>query len=441
MGLQHLSGQLSGAMSQQAREVMQRIEALARITDEPGRLTRTFCSPAMREANALVGRWMRSAGMTTREDAVGNLIGSHTSSNPSGKILLMGSHLDTVRNAGKFDGPLGVLLAIGCVQMLKREKYALPFGIDVVGFADEEGVRYQTTYLGSRAMAGTLRKSDLARKDADGITMENAILKATDSTAVGKGGDLAAAIRRARLNPGRVLGYFEAHIEQGPVLEKKNLPVGVVTAISGQSRLSLKFIGVAGHAGTTPMNLRRDALCAASEFVCAVESYARQQSDLVATVGQIKVEPGVSNVIPGVAELTLDIRHQSDAVREAATAKLRSLAKAIARQRGAELSTELVQATNSVPCSPCLQQLLTRAIKMHQKRSVALPSGAGHDAAVLGRVVPATMLFVRCKAGVSHHPDESVSVADIEVALAVMADFVRLLAEEYSSHRFSMKKS
>lgn len=399
---------------------MQRIEALAQISEDAGQLTRTFASPAMQRANELVAAWMREAGMQTRVDAIGNLIGHYAGEKPDAKILLLGSHLDTVRNAGKFDGPLGVILAIACVEELHRQQIRLPFAIEVIGFADEEGVRYQTAYLGSKVLAGCFDASDLKLKDANGVAMAEAIRKFE--------GD-PMKLRSSRLDPKKLLGYVEAHIEQGPVLEKKNLAVGIVTAIAGQSRFKIAFTGHAGHAGTTPMNLRQDALCAAAEFILAVEKYARRMTDLVATVGQIEVEPGASNVIPGAANLTLDVRHQSDSIRRAACFALQKTARKIADARGIKVSWQIVQQTDSVPCAPRLSSLLKRAAKKFQSRVIELPSGAGHDAAVMAGITPTTMLFVRCKGGVSHHPAESASLEDVEVALDVLNDFILQLAQ------------
>jgi len=410
-------------MADAAKQIMARIEALARITDELGGITRTFASPAMRRANDLVASWMRKSGMRTRVDAIGNLIGHYDGAKPGAKILLLGSHLDTVRNAGKFDGPLGVILAIACVEELHRKKIRLPFAIEVVGFADEEGVRYQSTYLGSRALAGSLDVKELARKDVDGISMSDAIRKS--------GGD-PSTLKSARLKPKQLLGYVEAHIEQGPVLEKEHLAVGVVTAIAGQSRFEIKFTGHAGHAGTTPMDLRQDALCATAEYILAVETFARKRSGLVATVGQLCVKPGASNVIPGASTLTLDVRHQQDSVRVASCAALQKRARKIAAARRAKVSWQLVQQTDSIPCSAQFSSLLKRAVKKHQRKAIALPSGAGHDAAVMAIITPAAMLFIRCQDGISHHPDESVKTQDIKVALDVMNDFIRLLAESHA---------
>jgi allantoate deiminase len=409
-------------MDARTQKILQRIGELAQISETPEHLTRTFASPAMRAANELVAGWMRAAGMETNVDGIGNLIGRYASETPKAKILLLGSHLDTVGNAGKYDGPLGVILAIACVEEWQRQKIRPPFDIEVLGFADEEGVRYQTTYLGSKTVTGTFNPKDLDRLDSNGIPMREAIRAF--------GGDVER-LALPRWPRGQIIGYLEAHIEQGPVLEKNKLPVGVVTSISGQSRLLIRFLGQAGHAGTTPMHLRADALCAAAEFILAVERQARKTKDLVATVGKIQAEPGAGNVIPGAAILTLDVRHQSDKIRRQAVATLRGLARQMAIRRQVKIKWQLVQQTASVPCSATLSQVLASAVKNHQARCLSLPSGAGHDAAVMANLAPTAMLFIRCKKGISHNPAESVKAGDVTVALKVMNDFIRQLAQAH----------
>ena len=387
-----------------AQLVMQRCEALAKITDEPGKITRTFASPAMRRANKLIGSWMRQTGLQVSEDAAFNVFGRWNSPQRGAKTLLLGSHLDTVRDAGKYDGPLGVLTAIAAVELLRERGVELPFHLEVVGFSDEEGVRYQTAYLGSRALAGTLTLTDLAR------IQEKQIVKA----------------RRPR---GEFLGYAEVHIEQGPVLEKNNLPVGIVTAIAGQSRLRVEFRGVAGHAGTVPMNLRRDALVGAAEFIASVPSVASARAGLVATVGKLEIAPGASNVIPSHAALTLDVRDQNDARRLAAVRSLHAKTKAIAKRRGLKLTWNLVQQTAAVQCDKTLTQIFSKCVAQRGLKVLKMPSGAGHDAAALSAICPVAMLFVRCKGGISHNPAESVKTADVRVGVDVMADFILKLAK------------
>jgi len=379
-----------------ARQLIRRCDELGRISEDKSCLTRTFASPAMKRANKLVGSWMRRAGMTVREDAAFNLIGRLPSAKRRAKTVIIGSHLDTVRNAGKYDGPLGVLLGLAVAEKLSGQK--LPFHLEVVGFSDEEGVKYQTTYLGSRAMCGLLAAKDLGRIREKGI----------------------ARAKRPRRD---FLAYLEAHIEQGPVLEYVRAPVGVVSAIAGQTRIRAAFIGRAGHAGTTPMDLRRDALCGAAEMVLAAE-----MTGVIATVGQCAVEGGASNVIPGRVTFTLDVRDVKDAKRRAACGKLRKIASAVAKGRGLALEWEIVQETPTAPMDARLTSLLRRAAGSKVR---SMPSGAGHDAAVMSKVCPSAMLFVRCKDGISHHPDESVKDSDVAVALDVLAGAVLELAKSH----------
>jgi allantoate deiminase len=399
--------------------IMERLEALGGISEEPDRLTRPFASPAMGRANDLVQSWMRQAGLNARTDALGNLIGHFPGPRPDSKILLLGSHLDTVRDAGKYDGPLGVVLAIACVEWIRQMKQALPFAIEVVAFADEEGARFQSAYLGSRALTGQLDEKDLALTDANGVTMAEAIRQF--------GGD-ATRLHSCRMTGKDLLGYVEVHIEQGPVLEEKNQAVGVVTAIAGQTRAVITLEGRAGHAGTTPMELRRDALCGAAEFILEAEKYARQHPGLVATVGQISTDPNASNVIPGTCRLTVDLRHQEDAVRANFLNDLTRFFAQLEKRRGLKATWQTVQETASVPCSAALSALLREAARKHQPWVIDLPSGAGHDAAILAKITPVAMLFVRCAGGVSHHPDEAVRPDDIRIALDVLTDFVLSLA-------------
>ena len=404
-----------------AQKVMERIETLARISEESDRLIRTFGSPAMRKANDLVGSWMQEAGMTISEDAIGNLIGRYPGSEDWSKKVIIGSHLDTVRDAGKFDGALGVLAGIACVQQLHQSQTRLPFAIEVVGFADEEGARYQTTYLGSKVMAGRFNPQDLKRVDARGISLADAI------RAYGGNPD---KLKESQRDPNELLGYVELHLEQGPILEKRYQPVGVVTAIAGQTRTKVHFTGQAGHAGTTPLNLRHDALVAAAHFIVAVEAAMRDHPGLMATVGQVEVRPGSSNVIPGDVLLTLDVRHQLDASRTAACSRLQETAHRNGEQNGIIVDWEVVHETQSVPCSRELSAPLAKAARRHLVEVTELASGAGHDAAVMGEVMPMTMLFVRCKGGISHHPDELVHADDVRISVAVLSDFLLLLGNQ-----------
>ena len=389
---------------------MDRCDQLAACSEEPDRLTRPFASEAMREAHELVAGWMHEAGLEVRRDNIGNLRGRV---GPAGApTLLMGSHLDSVRGAGKYDGPLGVMIAIAAAQRV-RVQYAL----EVLAFADEEGLRYGTTYLGSRAVAGTFDPSDLERTDAGGVTMARAIRDF--------GGD-PARIAEDRWR-GDLLGYLEVHIEQGPVLEARALPVGAVSAIAGQTRYSITFKGAAGHAGTVPMEGRRDALVAASAFVLEVDSYARGHEGLVATVGQLTVQPGAANVIPGEVTLSLDVRHSSDPERLVATSRLVDVAAEVARRRNVKITTATISDNQAVACDPSLVSLISEAIVDNRVSLLHVTSGAGHDAVVMAGIAPVAMLFVRCKGGVSHNPEESVTVDDVAVAIDVTSRFLELL--------------
>jgi allantoate deiminase len=403
-----------------ASVALERADRLAACTEEPGRLTRRFATPALAEAGALVCEWMRAAGMETRRDAIGNVVGrwEPPGGGAAGTVAL-GSHLDTVVDAGRYDGMLGVLVALACVERLRDE---VPFAVEVYGFADEEGVRYGTAYLGSSVVAGTFDPAALKRRDADGVAMADAI------TAFGGDPEKLAGARR---DPADLLAYVEVHIEQGPVLEAEDLPVGVVGGIAGQTRAEVVFTGVAGHAGTVPMALRRDALVVAADLVTAAGAHARATDGLVATVGELRVEPGASNVIPGRATVSLDVRHLDDAVRAAAVAALRERAGTTAASFGVDMEWTDVQTTGAVGCSAGLTAALEAAVTDAGVHVVRLPSGAGHDAAVMSRLCDVAMLFVRCAGGVSHNPAEAVTAADVAVAIDVTGRLLDRLAREH----------
>ena len=414
------------------RQLVRWLDELGRISDERGRLTRTFLSPAMRRANAHVARWMRAAGLSVREDPVGNVIGRREGATARAQTLLLGSHLDTVRDAGRFDGALGVLLPIVAVAKLRRRGVSLPFAVEVVGFSEEEGVRFSSAYLGSKGFSGQLRAADLALRDAEGVSVREAMRRwsgLTPGRFVRPGAKPNQRLEARPLHRRNLLGYVEVHIEQGPVLEKENLAVGVVSAIAGQTRGRVTFRGEAGHAGTTPMGLRRDALAGAAEFISAVEALARTTPSLVATVGTIAVSPGAPNVIAGEAAVSLDVRHPRDAERRNALKVALAVAKHIGRRRRLAVTWECTQDNAAVACSPQLTGVLQQSVEAIQRRSLQLVSGAGHDAVVMAAVAPVAMLFVRCRDGLSHHPDEYASPADIGVALEVMMDFLERLAK------------
>ena len=402
-----------------AQIIMQRCNTIGSYSEEPHRLTRRYATPPMHQVNEQVTTWMREAGMSVQRDAIGNIIGCYAAAQPNAQTLLLGSHLDTVRDAGKYDGPLGVMVALACVQRLHNRQQRLPFAIELFGFADEEGLRYHTPYLGSQAVAGVLEPRHLQTKDTDGITLREAM------RAFGGDPDALASCKRATDD---LLGYCEVHIEQGPILEARNLPVGIVSAIIGQRRYTVTFTGEAGHAGTVPMSMRHDALGAASEFVLAVEAYARLQPHMVATVGQLAVEPGASNVISGKITLSLDVRHQHDTVLEQACRDLEVEAHEIGAKRGITVTWEFVQGHGAVPCTPRLVDKLSQAIKAQGYPTLELVSGAGHDAAIMTHLTDMAMLFIRCKGGISHNPLESVTVEDVAVAVDVLERFILSLA-------------
>lgn len=404
-------------MATSAESVMAQADALGAVSEEPGLLVRPFGSRAMREAVELVGGWMRDAGMTVRHDAIGNLIGRYEGAGPG--TLLLASHLDSVRDAGRYDGPLGVLVGLAAVGRLHERGARLPFAIEVVGFADEEGLRFGTTYLASSVFAGAFDPRVLDLRDADGVTLAEAVRE--------MGSDPQALASAGRATDD-LIGYCEVHIEQGPVLERLGLPVGVVSAIAGQSRVAVELTGEAGHAGTVPMDGRRDALCAAAELVLAVEAAGRREPGMVATVGELVVEPGAGNVIPGGATLSLDLRHQDDGARERTCRALRARLDEIAAARGVQARWELRQEGRAVPTDRGLTTLLERAVEEAGVRLERLPSGAGHDAAQLARIAPIAMLFVRCAGGISHNPAESVAPEDVGTAVDVLERFLALVA-------------
>ncbi|HEX5767087.1 MAG TPA: allantoate amidohydrolase [Burkholderiales bacterium] len=395
--------------------IMERCDALARHSELPGGLTRVFLSPEARAATDKVLGWMREAGMQARLDAIGNAAGRYEGERPGLACLMLGSHLDTVRDAGRYDGMLGVVTAIECVSLLNSRKKRPPFAIEVIGFGDEEGVRFGTTLLGSRAVAGTLDMQVLHARDPSGKTIAQAM---TDF------GLDPARIPQVARKKSDVLAYAELHIEQGPVLEADGLPVGVVTAINGFSRLRATLRGAAGHAGTVPMRLRRDALAGAAECVLAVERIVKGQGDLVGTVGRIEARPGAINVIPGEVLFTIDVRAPQDALRKHAVAAIRAEIEGISRARNLESDVELLQEFGSTACAPQLMGQMERAVERQGFRVRRLPSGAGHDGMALAAIAGICMLFVRCKGGISHSPLEAITEADAAVGARVLSDFI-----------------
>jgi allantoate deiminase len=394
-------------------DVLARCDVLARYSEEPGRLTRTFLRPPVRDVHAHLTRWMTDAGLDVRVDAVGNLIGRRPARSADARVLVVGSHIDTVPDAGKYDGVLGVLLGVAAAEALADRQFARH--LDMIAFSEEEGVRFRTPYLGSLAVCGRLTAEFLARTDADGVTIADAI------RAFGLD---PAAVPTAAYPADAVVGYFEAHIEQGPVLESLDMPLGVVSAIVGQSRYWLRFVGQAGHAGAQPMELRRDALAGAAEFVSVVEQAGKSTPGLRATVGSLTVTPGATNVIPGDVRLSLDVRHESDAARRQVVEQLLSQARGSATVRKLAVNIESALDECAVPCDSALSERLAAAIGATGHTSHRIVSGAGHDAAVMAARCPVAMLFIRSPGGISHHPDETVLSEDVRAALDVMIRFL-----------------
>ncbi len=394
-----------------AATVMERCDALQVHTEEPGRLTRRLATPALAGAMDAVEGWLRDAGLETHRDAALNLFGRLRCGSPGAPAFLLGSHLDSVPDGGRYDGPLGVLTALAVVERIGATGARLPFDLEVCAFSDEESTRFSTAYWSSAAVAGRSDPAWLDRSDTSGVTLRDALTAA--------GGDPAAVAGCAR-SRGEVAGWLELHIEQGPILERDGLPIGVVTGIQAQAQHRFTIAGTAGHAGTTPMAGRRDALAAAAALIVGVEDVARRTPGVVATVGRIDAEPGATNVIAGRVTLTTDVRHPDDAVLGRALAEIEDAAHAIAAERGVEITNEALALNRAVPCDPGLMSACARAIASQGLPVRELASGAGHDAVALSHIAPVAMLFLRCRGGISHNPAESVLAADVTVALDVM---------------------
>lgn len=403
-----------------AARIMQRIHALAAISEDTDGVTRTFGTPAFLQGRALVRSWCAAAGLATRLDGIGNLRARVVSANVKAKTFVLASHIDTVVNAGKFDGPLGVLMGLDLLENLRDRQAALPFHVELIAFSDEEGVRFHTTYLGSAVVAGSFDHDWLTRADAGGITLARA-LETMEAD--------AARIADDAIPADDWLGYFEMHIEQGPVLWEREIPVALVTAIAGQLRVELIFTGMAGHAGTVPMGMRQDALCAAAEFILIAEQFALGHGrGLVATVGKLALSHAASNVIPGEVVLSLDLRSPDVVQLADAYAAIQHYTQALAAQRNVALSWNLVQETAPAACDAGLNDTLAEAIADAGHEVVSLVSGAGHDAVPISAVAPVTMMFIRCYKGISHNPLEDVEVADLAAAIEVADRFLARLA-------------
>jgi allantoate deiminase len=415
---------MSDQSEARARKVMDRCQTLAAFSEEPGCTTRTFLSSAMHDCHREITAWLEPLGTEVRIDAAGNLRGFYPAAGSGPQRLLIGSHLDTVPKAGAYDGVLGVVLAIALLEALSGQR--LPFGIEVVGFSEEEGVRFGIPFIGSRALVGRLDEELLKRRDRNGICVRQVIEEF---------GLNPREIPHALVNDD-VLGYVEFHIEQGPVLDQLGRPLGVVEAIAGQSRLEITFIGRANHAGTTPMHLRHDAIATGAEWITAVEREGQRISGLVATVGQVEAKPGAPNVIAGEARLSLDVRHSSDDVRARAVDTLIRNAEEIAKRRGLSVRWNMLLSQGAVAMNSFLAFQTEEAIRRAGCEPHKMVSGAGHDAMILAEKVPSAMIFLRTPGGVSHVPAETVETDDVAKALETGLHLLDLLG---SSHIVSRR--
>ena len=399
--------------------IMARADALAQFSaDGPDRLTRLYLTPEHARAADQVAQWMRDAGLRVHRDATGTVVGRLDGATADAPAVLIGSHIDTVRNAGKYDGNLGVLIAIQAVKRIAASERKMPFALEVLAFGDEEGVRFPVTLTSSRAVAGIFDPETLDVTDSDGISLRQAL---------GDFGCDPDAIPAIARDPEKILCYLEAHIEQGPVLQQQDLPVGIVTAISGATRLKVAVAGIAGHAGTVPMHMRHDACTAAAEMTLAVERIALNNPDVVGTVGRISVLPGAVNVIASSAEFTVDLRSPDNAARATALDAVRQEFHAIAKRRGVGLTIDGFYDEQAATCSAPVMLALEKAIAAQGLSPLRLPSGAGHDGLAMASLCPFGMLFIRCKDGISHNPLESVTASDVQAATDVMVDFLTML--------------
>jgi hydantoinase/carbamoylase family amidase len=408
--------------------ILEQSEVLGAISRDSDALTRTYLTPEHRRAADAIAGWMTAAGMRAHIDALGNVVGRYAGATPDAPLLITGSHMDTVVNAGKYDGTFGILCAIAAVGDLAARNVRRPYAIEVVAFGDEEGVRFGFSMIGSKALAGAFDAGWLARADADGITLGSALTQF--------GGDGAAFASLGR-KPGDTLAFVEVHIEQGPVLLDAGLALGVVTAIAGATRVRAHVTGVAGHAGTVPMAARRDALAAAAEMALSIEAHARAHADtLVATVGKFAVAGGGAiNVIPGDVEFTVDLRSGDDRARKDAVTALAAQCQAIATRRHVTLDWSVLFELAAAPCDARLQRAIAASIAAQGVAVRHLPSGAGHDAMAMARLAPIGMLFVRCgNGGISHHPRETLSAPDADVATRALIHFLEHFDADVLAH-------
>jgi len=400
-------------------QVLEWAEQLAGHSDQANALTVAYLTRAHQTSAAEIAGWMIEAGMQVEIDAIGNVVGRYAATDPTAKVLLTGSHFDTVRNGGKYDGRLGILLPIAVVKRLHEHGIRLPFHLEVIAFAEEEGLRFQSSFLASSAIIGAFDPAWLDAVDDDGVSMRDAM------RAAGLPGT-EEAIRALERDPARIAGFIEVHIEQGPVLLERGLPLGVVTSIAGSVRMTASVLGQASHAGTTPMTMRHDAAAAAAEMTLAIESRCGQAPSLVGTVGLFSVADGAANVVPGRCDFSIDIRAGDDETRDEAVVDVLRVCEAIAQRRAVSMTFARTVAVPCAPCAPPLMDLLAGSLERAGIAHFRLPSGAGHDAMMLARITNACMLFVRCgNGGISHNPLETVAVEDVDLAGLVFLDFLR----------------
>ncbi|MDQ6903427.1 MAG: M20 family metallo-hydrolase [Bacteroidota bacterium] len=404
-----------------AEKINEQIQELAKYSDEKDCLSRIFGTAAFMRCRDTIELWMKEAGLHTSIDNMGNVRGKLSSENTDAKTFVIGSHYDTVIDAGKYDGPLGVLAGLDIMKKLIADQIKPPFNIELIAFSDEEGVRFHTSYLGSTVLTGKFNQDLLEKKDDSGIKLEEVLQQmhyASDQ------------LPNDAMPEDKWLGYYEIHIEQGPVLYKNNVPAGIVTCINGQKRIHIEFNGVSGHAGTVPMNIRKDALAAAAQFVLAVEKLASsKKSNIVATVGKMEVQYAASNVIPGKVSCTLDLRSGNKKKLSRAYEDLNALCEEICNERKVYFEWKLVQESNLIDCDEKLMKFLRKAIKEQDKNVevIEMESGAGHDAVAISKVAPVAMLFVKCFKGISHNPLENVEIKDIAAALEISDNFMQQL--------------
>jgi len=402
-----------------AEKILSRINELASISEVSHGITRRYGTAAAVEAGKKVQEWMHAAGLQVRVDAIGNIRGVWKSESAGADRLVIASHIDTVIDAGRWDGPLGVVMGLDLVENVISSGGKLRFDIELIAFCDEEGVRFHTTYLGSKVVAGSFERELLDKKDGEGVSLREVI---------GLIGGNAEELEGDAIPRDQWLGYFEIHIEQGPVLYEKKVPVALVKGIAGQVRAEVVFKGMAGHAGTVPMDMRNDALCGAAEFILAAEALAAG-SGLVATVGKLQIANAASNVIPGEVVCSVDIRSADENFLSQGHLQLKALCEAIGVERGLEVVWTVVQSSSPVACDARMNELLGKSIRGAGYEVLELVSGAGHDGVPISAVSPVCMLFVRCYKGISHHPQEHVETEDLTAAIVVADEFIHQLSE------------